>query len=59
VPASDEIALADAMNEALTAKVDRLATMGLAGREYVSEHHDAAKEAAKLQELFRTVIDSS
>ena len=58
VPASDEIALADAMNEALTASVDRLATMGLAGRECISEHHDAAKEAAKLQELFQTVIDS-
>jgi glycosyltransferase involved in cell wall biosynthesis len=59
VPASDEIALADAMREALTAPVDRLATMGLAGRAYVSEHHDAAKEAAKLQELFQTVIDTS
>ena len=59
VPASDEVALAQAMNEALTASVDRLATMGLAGRAYVSEHHDALKEAAKLQELFQAVIDTS
>ena len=59
VPASDEVALAQAMNEALTASVDRLATMGLAGRAYVSEHHDALKEAAKLQELFQAVVDTS
>jgi len=59
VPASDEVALAQAMNEALTTSVDRLATMGLAGRAYVSEYHDAAKEAAKLQGLFQTVIDTS
>ena len=59
VPASDEVALAQAMSEALTAPVEQLAAMGIAGREYVSEHHAAAKEAAKLQELFQTVIDSS
>jgi colanic acid/amylovoran biosynthesis glycosyltransferase len=59
VPASDEVALAQAMREALTAAVEQLAAMGIAGRAYVSEHHDAAKEAAKLQKLFQMVIDSS
>jgi len=59
VPASDEVALAQAMSESLTAPVEQLAAMGVAGRAYVSEHHDAAKEAAKLQELFQTVIDRS
>jgi hypothetical protein len=47
------------MSEALVASVDRLAMMGLAGRKCVFEHHDAAKEAAKLQELFQMVIDTS
>jgi glycosyltransferase involved in cell wall biosynthesis len=59
VPASDEIALADAVNEALTTPVEQLAKMGAAGREYVREYHSAAKEAAKMKELFETVIHGS
>ncbi len=53
VPASDVAALAEAMEEALVAPVERLAEMGGAGRAYVLEHHDAVKEAGKLLELFR------
>jgi colanic acid/amylovoran biosynthesis glycosyltransferase len=51
VPASDEVALADAMREALAAPVDRLAVMGRAARAHVLEHHDVFKEAAKLKRL--------
>jgi glycosyltransferase involved in cell wall biosynthesis len=59
VPASDDAALADAMSEALTAPVERLAEMGAAGRAHVSKQHDAAKEAAKLKALFESVINRS
>jgi colanic acid/amylovoran biosynthesis glycosyltransferase len=52
VPAGDEIALAEAMREALTASVERLAEMGAAGRLHILEHHDALKEAVKLKGLF-------
>jgi len=52
VPASDEIALAEAMREALVAPIDQLATMGAAARARVMERHDALKEATKLKELF-------
>jgi colanic acid/amylovoran biosynthesis glycosyltransferase len=52
VPAGDEIALAEAMREALTAPVEKLAEMGEAGRLHVMEHHDAVKEAIKLKGLF-------
>jgi glycosyltransferase involved in cell wall biosynthesis len=52
VPASDEIALAEAMREALVASIDQLATMGAAARTRVIERHDASREATKLKKLF-------
>jgi colanic acid/amylovoran biosynthesis glycosyltransferase len=52
VPASDEVALAEAMREALAAPVDQLAAMGNAARERVFERHDVLKEARKLKNLF-------
>ena len=52
VPAGDEIALADAMRDALETPIERLAVMGAAGRVQVIARHDARKEAAKLKSLF-------
>jgi colanic acid/amylovoran biosynthesis glycosyltransferase len=52
VPAGDDMALADAMQEALETPIERLSTMGDAGRLQMVEHHDALKEAAKLKSLF-------
>jgi len=52
VPAGDEIALAEAMREALDAPIEQLAAMGAAGRVHVIAHHDSYKEAAKLKSLF-------
>ena len=52
VPAGDEIALAEAMREALETPVNQLAVMGTAGRLHVIAHHDSQKEAAKLKSLF-------
>ena len=52
VPASDEAALAEAMREALTVPLQRLAAMGAAGRACIVEHHDALNEAKKLKSLF-------
>jgi colanic acid/amylovoran biosynthesis glycosyltransferase len=56
VPASDELALAKAMAEALTAPMDKLVAMGVAGRAQIIEHHDALKEAAKLKTFFENVV---
>jgi glycosyltransferase involved in cell wall biosynthesis len=52
VPSSDDIALAEALREVLSAPVEKLAAMGAAGRAHVAEHHDALKEAGKLKLLF-------
>lgn len=52
VPASDSIALSDAMRAALEASVEQLAAMGAAGRLRVEQRHDSLKEAAKLKDLF-------
>jgi len=52
VPASDEIALAEAMGEALATSPVELANMGSAGRLHVINCHDSAKEAIKLKSLF-------
>jgi glycosyltransferase involved in cell wall biosynthesis len=52
VPAGDEVALAEAMCEALAAPVEQLMAMGAAGRARIIERHDVAKEAAKLKGLF-------
>jgi hypothetical protein len=51
-PAGDEIALAQAMREALTAPVAQLAAMGAAGQRHIIEQHDALNEAKKLKILF-------
>ena len=59
VPAGDDIALADAMREALETPIERLATMGDAGRRQMLEHHDALKEAAKLKSLFEEHLSRS
>lgn len=53
VPAGDEIALSEAMGEALTASVEDLTNMGAQGRLHIIEHHDASKEASKLSWLFK------
>lgn len=52
VPASDSDALADAIEECLTAPPDRLAAMGAAARAWIEDRHDVAKEASKLKALF-------
>jgi colanic acid/amylovoran biosynthesis glycosyltransferase len=52
VPAGDEVALAEAMREALEAPVEKLAAMGDLGRRHILECHDSLKEAAKLKSLF-------
>lgn len=52
VPASDEIALAGAMREALAASIVELAKMGTAGRLHITDYHDSVKEARKLKTLF-------
>jgi glycosyltransferase involved in cell wall biosynthesis len=51
VPAGDEVALAEAMHEALTASVAQLEAMGIAGRHHVLDQHDIHKEAKKLKSL--------
>lgn len=51
VPAGDEAALAQAMQQALTAPAAQLAAMGAAGRRHILEHHDASAEAQKLKSL--------
>ena len=53
VPAGDEVALAEAIRKALEAPVEELASMGAAGRLRMIEYHDALKEAAKLERLFK------
>jgi glycosyltransferase involved in cell wall biosynthesis len=56
VPAGDEVALAQAMHEALTAPVTQLAAMGAIGRRHILEQHDALKEAKKLKTLFERSV---
>jgi len=53
VPASDPVALADAMRNCLEAPAEVIARMGDAARERVLKEHDINKEATKLQKLFR------
>jgi glycosyltransferase involved in cell wall biosynthesis len=52
IPAGNLDRLVEAMREALDAPVERLREMGAEGRAAVREKHDAAREAAKLAELF-------
>ena len=51
VPAGDEVALTQAMREALAAPVERLAMMGEAARCHILDQHEALKEAKKLKHL--------
>jgi glycosyltransferase involved in cell wall biosynthesis len=53
VPAGDEVALADAMRNALLATTERLTDMGTVGRIRVLARHDIKQEAAKLKTLFQ------
>ncbi|SDY31695.1 glycosyltransferase [Citreimonas salinaria] len=55
VAAGDVDALAGAMETAVTAPADRLASMGQAGRTRVESLHDGAVEAAKLSTLMDEV----
>jgi glycosyltransferase involved in cell wall biosynthesis len=52
VPAGDELALAEAMRQALNSSVEKLAEMGAAGRADVIERHNVLLEAVKLKRLF-------
>ena len=56
VPAGDEIALAQAMREALTAPIAQLTAMGGLGRQHILDQHDVIKEAKKLKCLFARSI---
>jgi len=56
IPAGDDIALAQAMNEALVAPITQLSAMGASGRRFVLEQHDIIKEAAKLKKLMEHPI---
>jgi glycosyltransferase involved in cell wall biosynthesis len=56
VPASNEIALADAMRECLAISDETITLMGNAAKRHVAECHDTQKEAAKLKELFAQSI---
>jgi colanic acid/amylovoran biosynthesis glycosyltransferase len=59
VPAGDEIALAEAMREALEAPVEQIEAMGAAGRLHIMEQHDVRKEVVKLRRLFEGDISSN
>jgi colanic acid/amylovoran biosynthesis glycosyltransferase len=59
VPAGDEIALAEAMREALAAPVEQLESMGAEGRLHIIKHHDTLKEAVKLKSLFEAGAELS
>jgi glycosyltransferase involved in cell wall biosynthesis len=52
VPASDELALFEAIRQALSAPVERLAAMGAAARAHIVARHNVRTEAAKLLHLF-------
>jgi glycosyltransferase involved in cell wall biosynthesis len=65
VPAGNAAATASAIRAILTTPVTELTRMGRAGARVVAARHDAAREAAKLAELFqayatdRTTIESN
>ena len=52
VPASDQVALAEAMRQGLTTSPAELERMGQEARRHVMEHHDSLKEATKLLQQF-------
>jgi glycosyltransferase involved in cell wall biosynthesis len=59
VPPGSVEALADAMQQTLSTPVLRLTQMGQAGRAKVLQNHNAATEAARLAELFRTSAEAA
>ena len=59
VPAGDDVALAEAMQEALVTPIARLSAMGAAGRRHVLDQHDVLEEAKKLKNLMeRSIIET-
>lgn len=56
VPAGDAEALAEALRALARTPRERLAAMGLAGRDRVLERHDIDREAAKLAGLFGAAL---
>lgn len=58
VPAGSVSHLADAMRTVLKLSPDELSPMGKIGVERVARDHNAALEAGKLAQLFRSAIDS-
>jgi glycosyltransferase involved in cell wall biosynthesis len=56
VPAGDDVALAQAMDEALVAPPAQLAAMGAAGRLHIVDQHDVLREAEKLKSLMERAI---
>jgi len=56
VPAGDDIALAQAMREALLAPIAQLSAMGARGRHLVDANHNVVKEAEKLKRLMERSI---
>jgi glycosyltransferase involved in cell wall biosynthesis len=52
VPAGDDVALSEALREAMETPVEELTRMGTMGRSRIIENHDTLKEAAKLRRLF-------
>jgi len=56
VPAGDEVALAQAMHEALVSPIAQLAAIGAAGRLHILDQHDVLKEAKKLKILMERAI---
>lgn len=58
VPASDEVALARAMREAILAPVEQLTAMGMMGRNHILRNHDAFEEAKKLKGVLDQTITS-
>lgn len=59
VPAGSVARLADALEQALTAPLDRLNAMGKTGAARVAEQHDVTREAGKLAEFFKRAAGSS
>ncbi|MCL2645696.1 MAG: glycosyltransferase [Phycisphaerales bacterium] len=59
VPAGAVEPLADAMRQALKTPREQLERMGQAGRIRVHERHNAAREAARLAELFKQSITAA
>jgi glycosyltransferase involved in cell wall biosynthesis len=59
VPAGAPVRLAEALRAAATAPVAELGRMGENGRRAVRERHDASREVAKLEALFRSSTERS